>query len=109
MKACAPVLPVRQALETAKRRDRLDEDVRQLEASLVGAAPVTSADPQAETVSAIVAWASRGIIAPSPADIARLRIIGLVATPSLAGLVLMLAMSLITARSASQSPRPEYP
>ena len=28
MKACAPILPLRQALETARRRDRLDEDIR---------------------------------------------------------------------------------
>ena len=98
MKACAPILPLRQALETARRRDRLDEDIRKAEASSAGATPVTSTDPQAETVSAIVGWLSRDTITPSPADIARLRIIGLVATPSMAGVILMLAMALVTTR-----------
>jgi hypothetical protein len=98
MKACAPILPLRQALETAKRKDRLDEDIRKAEASSAEATPVTSADPQAEMVSAIVGWLSRDTITPSPADIARLRIIGLVATPSMAGVILMLAMALVTAR-----------
>jgi hypothetical protein len=98
MKACAPILPLRQALETARRRDRLDEDIRKAEASSAWATPVTSTDPQAETVSAIVGWLSRDTITPSPADIARLRIIGLVATPSMAGVILMLAMALVTTR-----------
>jgi len=98
MKACAPILPLRQAFETARRRDRLDEDIRKAEASSAGATPVTSTDPQAETVSAIVGWLSRDTITPSPTDIARLRIIGLVATPSMAGVILMLAMALVTTR-----------
>jgi hypothetical protein len=105
MKACAPILPLRQALETAKRKDRLDEDISKAEALSAGATPVASADPQAEVVSAIVGWLSRGTITPSPADIAHLRIIGLIATPSMAGVILVLAMALITTRPISQSPR----
>ncbi|HMA70225.1 MAG TPA: hypothetical protein VKP67_01845 [Xanthobacteraceae bacterium] len=109
MKACAPILPLRQALQTAKRRDKLDEDIRKAEASSAEATPITSADPQAEAVSAIVGSLSRGTITPSPADIARLRIIGLVATPSMAGVILMLAMALLTTHPRSQSRRGQYP
>lgn len=105
MKACAPILPLRQAFERARRKDKLDEDIRKAEASSAEAMPITSADPQAETVSAIVGWLSRGTITPSSADIARLRIIGLVATPSMAGVILMLATALITTRPKSQSSR----
>jgi hypothetical protein len=40
---------------------------------------------------------------PSPADIARLRVLGLVAIPSLAGLVLSLAFALAAPRAVSNS------
>jgi len=105
MKACAPILPLRQALETGRRKEKLDGDIRKAEALSAEAMPITSADPQADTVSAIVGWLSRGSITPSPADIARLRIIGLVVTPTMAGVILMLAMALVTTRPTSQSPR----
>lgn len=105
MRACAPILPLRQALESAKRKERLDEDLRKAEASSAEAMPITSTDPQAETVSAIVGWLSRGTITPSAADIARLRIIGLIATPSMAGVILMLAMALVTTRPTAPSSR----
>ena len=101
VKACAPILPLRQALETAKRKDRLDEAIRKAEASSAEATPVTSVDPQAETVSAIVGWLSHGTVTSSPAEIARLRIIGLVATPSMAGVILMLAIALVTTSPTS--------
>jgi hypothetical protein len=105
IRACAIILPLRQALETAKRRDKLDEDIRKAEAPLAEAPPVTSIDPQAETVSAIVRSLSLGRITPKPSHIARLRIIGLVATPSMAGLILMLAMAFMPTRSGPHDAR----
>jgi hypothetical protein len=42
MKACAPILALRQALETAKRKERLDDDIRKAEVSSAEAMPITS-------------------------------------------------------------------
>jgi hypothetical protein len=95
MKACGPVLPILQALETAKRRDKLD---RAAESKQDGAPAATSADadPQATQVSKLLAWITRGKIAPNPDDIALVRLVWSM-VPSLAGLVLMFATGLLAA------------
>jgi hypothetical protein len=98
MKACGPILPTRQALSVAQHRDAIDVELRAAEGALASTATTASPDPQPETVAEIVAWLTGRGITPSPADIARLRIIGLVVTPSMAGEILMLAMALVTTR-----------
>jgi len=112
MKACDPVLPLLQALETAKRRDKLDQDIRAAEDKQDGGskpqdgAPIIgSVDPGAESFSKILGWISCGWIAPSPDDVAVLRLLGLTIVPSLAGLVLMFAQLLAPMYPASKSPR----
>jgi hypothetical protein len=47
-------------------------------------------------------WISRGLITPSPDDVAVLRLLGLTIVPSLAGLVLMFAQ-LLTAPARTTS------
>jgi hypothetical protein len=103
VRACAPILPTLQALSVAQHRDAVDEQLRVAEASLASASTVVAVDPQAETVAEIVAWITAGLMKPSPADIARLRVLGLVAIPSLAGLVLSLAFALAAPRAVSNS------
>jgi hypothetical protein len=96
-KACAAYVAMRQALAVAQHRDALDVPLRAAEGALAGASTITSADPQAKAVAAL--WLSRGWIAPPPDDIARLRILGLTMTPSLAGVILMLATTLAATRT----------
>jgi len=125
LKACGPILPTLQALETAKRRDDLTEKISDAEkpqnkqgdapaadnkqegasaATSVDPPPITSADPQAETVPRIVKWVTRGWIAPTPDDVVLVRLLGLTVPPALAGLFLMFATALLApARTASQS------
>jgi len=93
-RACATVLQLREALAGAERRDALDAELRAAEAKLASLPPIALADPQATTVAEIVSWLSSGVFNPAPADVARLRALGLALTPSLAGIVGMLAMSL---------------
>jgi hypothetical protein len=45
-------------------------------------------------------WISRGLITPSPDDVAVLRLLGLTVVPSLAGLVLMFAQLLAAPRTS---------
>jgi hypothetical protein len=103
VRACAPILPTLQALSVAQHRDAVDAQLRVAEASLASASTVVAVDPQAQTVAEIVAWITVGLMKPSPADIARLRVLGLVAMPSLAGLVLSLAFALAAPRAVSNS------
>ena len=93
-RACATVLQLREALAGAERRDALDAELRAAEAKLASLPPIALADPQATTAAEIVSWLSSGVFNPAPADVARLRALGLALTPSLAGIVGMLAMSL---------------
>jgi hypothetical protein len=62
--------------------------------SLMGGQPATMADSDDAAAKAVGA-----MIGPQPHDIARIRILGLTMTPSLAGLVLMFATTLARARS----------
>ena len=64
------------------------------QAKLSALPAVASADPQAATAAEMVAWLSAGTFNPAPSDVARLRALGLALAPSLAGLIMMLAMSL---------------
>lgn len=91
---CAPVLALRQVLALAVRRDAIDAELVALQAQRAALPVVATADPQAATAAETIAWLSAGALAPSPSDIARLRTLGLALTPSLAGLVAMLALAL---------------
>jgi hypothetical protein len=105
MKACAPILPVLQALETARRRDDLTKKISDAEkpkesttttadGNQQSTATMTSVDPQAEMVPKLITWISRGWIKPSSDDIAMMRILWSM-VPGLAGVVLMLVMGLL--------------
>jgi hypothetical protein len=93
-RACAPVLALREAQATAERRDAIDSELRQLQARLTALPAIVTADPQAKAAAEIVSWLSGGLLAPAPRDIAWLRTIGLAVMPSLAGLIVLLALSL---------------
>jgi hypothetical protein len=97
-RACAPVLQLREAFATAQRRDAVDAALREAEGRLAALPAIVTADPQATTAAEIVTWLSAGHLRPEPRDIAWLRTIGLVMTPSLAGLLAMLALSLARVR-----------
>ena len=105
-KACGPVLPLVQALVAAQRRDELTRQINTAEGQnntaenkQDGAPAATSIDPQAETIPKLVAFVSFGRIKPNSDDIAMVRTIGFVATPSLAGVILMIASVLWAART----------
>ena len=97
-RACAPVLALREAQATAERRDAIDAELRQLQARLTALPAIVTADPQAKAAAEIVSWLSGGLLAPAPKDIAWLRTIGLAVMPSLAGLIVLLALSLARQR-----------
>jgi len=97
-RACAPVLQLREDLATAQRRDAIDSELREAESRLAALPPITTADPQTAMAAEMIAWLSAGQITPVPRDIYRLRTIGLTVTPSLAGLIAMLAFSLARSR-----------
>jgi hypothetical protein len=97
-RACAPVLQLREAQATALRRDALDANLREAEAKLALMPAIADADPQTTAAAEIVTWLSNGHVNPAPRDIAWVRTIGLIMTPSLAGMVAMLAFSLVRAR-----------
>jgi hypothetical protein len=97
-KACATVLQLREVLAHAERRDAIDAELRRAETKLASLPAVSGADPQAKTAAEIVTWITAGALAPSPQDIAWLRTIGLALTPSLAGILAMLALSLAQPR-----------
>jgi hypothetical protein len=99
IRACSPTLQTLQALAQAKRRAKLSDDINLAENKQSGAPTMTSVDPQAETAAKLLAWISRGWIAPSPDDIALVRLVGWTVAPSLAGLVLAFAHLLSASRS----------
>jgi len=101
-RACSPILPLRQALESSRRRDSLDIQTREAEAKLQLLPAVGLSDPTtfaAEIVTSVTA----GRLAPTAADIYRIRIIGLVVAPSAAGLVMMLGIALAATRRGAAS------
>jgi hypothetical protein len=97
MKACGPALPTLQALAQAKRRDKLNGDIRAAENKQDGAPAATSIDPAVEMVPKVAAWITRGGITPTPDDIAMVRILGLAVPPALGGLFMMFATALLAA------------
>ena len=97
-RACATVLQLREAQASALHRDALDASLREAQAKLATLPAISDADPQTKTAAEFVNWLSGGWLKPAPRDIAWFRTIGLILTPSLAGLVAMLAFSLIRVR-----------
>jgi hypothetical protein len=97
-RACEKVLELREALATAERRDGLDVELRAAEGKLATLPAIALADPQATTAAEILAWLSAGAFKPAPGDISRLRALGLALTPSMAGLLAMMAIALAQAR-----------
>ena len=97
-RACTTVLQLREAQANALRRDTLDANLREAQAKLAILPAITDADPQTKSAAEFVTWVSGGWFNPQARDIAWLRTIGLIMTPSLAGLVAMLAFSLIRLR-----------
>ena len=93
-RACATVLELRQAHAAAERRDAIDMELRDVQSKLATLPAVATADPQATTAAEMIVWLSAGTFNPAPADVARLRALGLALMPSLAGLILMLALAL---------------
>jgi hypothetical protein len=100
-RACEKVLELREALATAERRDGLDVELRTAEGKLATLPAIALADPQATTAAEVLAWLSAGALKPAPGDISRLRALGLALTPSMAGLLAMMAISLSQARRNS--------
>jgi hypothetical protein len=94
-RACAVVFELRQARAAAERRDAIDVEVRDVQSRLSVLPAVALADPQATTAAEMLAWLSLGALNPAPSDIARLRALGLALAPSFAGLIAMLALSLM--------------
>ena len=94
-RACATVLELRQARAAAERRDAVDAELRELQAKRATLPAVALADPQATTAAQTVVWLSAGAFNPAADDIARLRALGLALMPSLAGLIGVLALSLM--------------
>ena len=89
------VFELRQARAAAERRDAIDVEVRDVQSRLSVLPAVALADPQATTAAEMLAWLSVGALNPAPSDIARLRALGLALAPSFAGLIAMLALSLM--------------
>jgi hypothetical protein len=100
-RACEKVLELREALATAERRDGLDVELRAAEGKLATLPAIALADPQATTAAEVLAWLSAGAFKPAPGDISRLRALGLALTPSMAGLLAMMAISLAQVRRSS--------
>jgi hypothetical protein len=100
-RACEKVLELREALATAERRDGLDIELRVAEGKLATLPAIALADPQATTAAEVLAWLSAGAFKPAPSDISRLRALGLALTPSMAGLLAMMAIALAQVRRSS--------
>jgi hypothetical protein len=100
-RACEKVLELREAIATAERRDGLDAELRAVEGKLSALPAIALADPQATTAAELLAWLSAGAFKPAPGDISRLRALGLALTPSMAGLLAMMAIALTQARRNS--------
>jgi DNA-binding MarR family transcriptional regulator len=95
---CAPVLALRQAQATAERRDALDADLREAESQLRLLPAVIATDPQVDTAARLISWMSFGLITVTSNDIHLARIAGMTLVPQLAGLVLMLAVTIWQSR-----------
>ena len=91
--ACEGVLRLRQALETARRRDTLDLELAEAERRLAALPAVVVADPQTETAARLITWAGAGVVRITADDVAMVRVFGMVLLPQMAGLVLMVAMA----------------
>jgi hypothetical protein len=92
--ACAGVLPARQRLAEAQRRDSIDAELRDAENRIAHIPAISSVDPQAATAAKLVNWLSAGLVNATTADIGMGRIALFTFLPQCAGLVLMLAMGL---------------
>jgi hypothetical protein len=92
--ACRTVLRLREAMGAARRRDALDRELADAEARLARLPAITTGDPQAIMAADLFAWLTAGGVSLTPHDIHRARITGLTITPSLAGILLMLAFVL---------------
>jgi hypothetical protein len=97
-RACAQILQLRESQATAQRRDEIDTELRAAEARLASLPAIVTADPQATTAAEIVTWATAGRVSPGTRDIVWLRTVGLAVMPSLAGLIVVLALSLARGR-----------
>jgi hypothetical protein len=96
-RACAEVLELREALAAARRRDAIDAELRDAQTRLRFVPPIAAADPQAKMAAEIVSWLSGGHLRATAQDVSWVRVVGLALTPSLAGLIGMLALSLMRA------------
>jgi hypothetical protein len=92
--ACDAVLRAREAIGSAQRRDAIDDEMRGVERQVASLPAIRLDDPQARMTSDLVAWLSNGLIAPTVADIHRLRVLGLTIAPACAGLLLWMAVAL---------------
>lgn len=101
-RVCAAVLSLREDVAAAQRRDAIDAEMREAQAKLAALPAIVTADPQVITTAEIVAWISAGHLSPRPRDIYWLRTLGLTITPSLAGLIAMLALALAQARRTEE-------
>jgi hypothetical protein len=97
-RACEPILALREAQATAERRDAIDATLREAETRLASLPAIVTADPQAKSAAEIVTWITAGRVSPAAQDIVWLRTIGLAVMPSLAGLIIVLALSLARAK-----------
>jgi hypothetical protein len=97
--ACATVLALRQALQTARGREDLDAELREAEKEISRLPAISISDPQAEIAANLLKWVTVGLIDISADDIRIARIGGMTVMPQVAGLVLMLAAALWQSRA----------
>jgi hypothetical protein len=72
-----------------QREDAVTERRRALDAAMRSVEQ--QADPQTEAATKLVAWLSRGLIAPGPDDFAMLRLVLLALLPQVGGILLMVS------------------
>src|SRR5262249_61154199 len=88
------VLAMRTAPGTAPRRYVLDADLDRTEAQLARLPAISAVDPQSETATRLVNWATFGVINITANDVNLARVTSMILMPQTAGLVLLLAMTL---------------
>jgi hypothetical protein len=93
--ACAEVLRLRQGLGSAQRRDTMESELRDAEAQMAALPAITSADPQADAMVALVSWVSGSRMTISQSDIVMTRLLTLTLLQQTAGLLLMFALALL--------------
>lgn len=93
-KLCEPVQRLRQQRGEAVRRDEIDAEVRALEKALAEQPAIAAGDPGAAIVTDLTAWVTAGVIRIGERDVQRIRILGLMVMPSLAGVLLAFGMAL---------------